>query len=127
MEQEKMFELASFLKELRDEKGDLEEKIKGLNVEIESIQSELIEALVNQESTGFNHQGFNFSLVVKEYPGPEPERKDELWAVMKEQGFEHWGVSVGGCRHWGLCAAGAYRHTQRKCGRRVGLFKGKSV
>ncbi|MCL2796831.1 MAG: hypothetical protein FWD58_02085 [Firmicutes bacterium] len=89
MDENKRFELAEFLKELRDEKDALEEKIKGLNVDIESVTQELIEDLIANESTGFNYKGFNFSLVVKEYPAPEPERKDELWQVMKEQGFEH--------------------------------------
>jgi hypothetical protein len=85
----KRFELAEFLKELRDEKDELENKVKGLNAEIDSIQQELIDDLIANESTGFNHKGYNFSLVVKEYPGAEPERKDELYRVMKEQGFEH--------------------------------------
>ena len=89
MDENKRFELAEFLKELRDEKDELEERIKGLNVDIESVTQELIEDLIANESTGFNYKGFNFSLVVKEYPSPEPERKDELWQVMKEQGFEH--------------------------------------
>jgi len=89
VDENKRFELAEFLKELRDEKDALEEKIKGLNVDIESVTQELIEDLIANESTGFNYKGFNFSLVVKEYPAPEPERKDELWQAMKEQGFEH--------------------------------------
>ena len=89
MEDSKRFELAEFLKELRDEKDELEEKVKGLNVEIESVTQELIDDLIANESTGFNHKGFNFSLVVKEYLAAEPERKDELWTVMKEQGHEH--------------------------------------
>ena len=89
MDENKRFELAEFLKELRDQKDELEEKVKGLNAEIESITQELIDDLIANESTGFNHKGFNFSLVVKEYPAAEPERKDELYRVMKEQGFEH--------------------------------------
>jgi len=89
MDENKRFELAEFLKELRDQKDELEEKVKGLNAEIEGITQELIDDLISNESTGFNYKGFNFSLVVKEYPSAEPERKDELYKVMKEQGFEH--------------------------------------
>jgi len=89
MDENKRFELAEFLKELRDQKDELEEKVKGLNAEIESVQQELIDDLIANESTGFNYKGLNFSLVIKEYPGAEPERKDELYRVMKEQGFEH--------------------------------------
>ena len=89
MDENKRFELAEFLKELRDQKDDFEEKVKSLNAEIESVTQELIDDLIANESTGFNYKGLNFSLVVKEYPSAEPERKDELYKVMKEQGFEH--------------------------------------
>jgi hypothetical protein len=88
MDENKRFELAEFLKELRDEKAELEAKVKGINGEIESVTQELIADLIANESTGFNHKGFNYSLVVKEYPAAEPERKDELYAVMKAKGFE---------------------------------------
>lgn len=88
MDENKRFELAEFLKELRDRKQELEAEVKGINAEIESVADELIADLIENESTGFNHKGFNYSLVVKEYPAAEPERKDELYAVMKEKGFE---------------------------------------
>ena len=89
MYENKRCELAEFLKDLRNRIDELEDKVKGLNTEIESITQELIDDLIANDSTGFNYKGFNFSLVVKEYPAPEPERKDELWQAMKEQGFEH--------------------------------------
>jgi len=88
MDENKRFELAEFLKELRDQKQEKEAEVKSLNAEIESITAELIQDLVDNESTGFNFKGYNYALVVKEYPAAEPERKDELYAVMKAQGFE---------------------------------------
>jgi len=88
MDENKRFELAEFLKELRDQKAEKEAEVKALNAEIESVAGELIADLIENESTGFNHKGFNYSLVIKEYPAAEPERKDELYAVMKERGFE---------------------------------------
>jgi hypothetical protein len=89
MDENKRFELAGFLKELRDEKAELEDKVKSINAEIESVSAELIADLIENESTGFNYQGHNFTLVVKEYPAAEPDRKDELYGVMKEKGFGH--------------------------------------
>jgi len=88
MDENKRFELAEFLKELRDKKAALEAEVKGINAEIESVAAELIADLIENESTGFNHKRFNYSLVIKEYPAAEPERKDELYAVMREKGFE---------------------------------------
>ena len=89
MDENKRFELAEFLKELRDQKSELEEKVKGINAEIESVTAELIADLIANESTGFNHKGYNFTLVVKEYPSAETDRKDELYDVMKRKGFDH--------------------------------------
>ena len=88
MDDKKRFELAELLKELRDKKKDLEEQVKANNAEIESVQTELVTDLLENESTGFNYKGFNFSLIIKEYPAAEPERKDELYAVMKKRGYE---------------------------------------
>jgi len=88
MDENQRFRLAEFLKELRDRKQVLEAEVKGINAEIESVQTELIQDLIDNESTGFNHKGFNFSLVIREYLSAEAERKDELYKVMKEQGFE---------------------------------------
>lgn len=88
MDENKRFELAELLKELRDRKQELEAKVKGINVEIESVQAELVQDLIDNESTGFNFKGYNYSLVIKEYPAAEPEHKDELYSVMKERGFE---------------------------------------
>lgn len=88
MDENKRFELAEFLRELRVRKHDLEEQVKGINAEIDGVQAELIQDLIDNESTGFNYKGYNFSLVVKEYPAAEPERKDELYTVMRERGFE---------------------------------------
>ena len=89
MEENKRFELAEFLKELRDKKADLEAEVKGINAEIDSITAELVADLIENESTGFNYKGYNFSLVIKEYPSAELDRKDELYDAMKENGFEH--------------------------------------
>ena len=88
MNDKQRFELAEKLKQLRDEKKELEASVKNISAEIESTQAELIADLMENESSGFNHKGFNYALVVKEYPSPEPERKDDLWAAMREQGFD---------------------------------------
>ena len=88
MDENKRFELAEFLKELRDKKQEAEAEVKAINAEIESVTAELVADLIENESTGFNHKGFNYSLVLKEYPSAEPERKDDLYRVMREKGFE---------------------------------------
>jgi hypothetical protein len=82
------YELARQLRELRGDKYDLEARVKALNAEIEDAQAELVGILVAEGSGGFNHDGYNIALVIKEQPSAEVDRKDDLYRVMREQGFE---------------------------------------
>ena len=84
----KLLELSDRLKELRTQKSDLEREVKGINEEIDGVTSEMIDLMTTEELTSFNRNGTTFSLVTQEYPAPEPERKGELWEVMKKNGFE---------------------------------------
>ena len=84
----KLLELSDRLKELRTHKSDLEREGKGINEEIDGVTTEMIDLMTTEELTSFNRNGTTFSLVTQEYPAPEPERKGELWEVMKKNGFE---------------------------------------
>ena len=84
----KLLELSDRLKDLRTQKSDLEREVKGINEEIDGITTEMIDLMTTEELTSFNRNGTTFSLVTQEYPAPEPERKGELWEVMKKNGFE---------------------------------------
>ena len=84
----KLLELSDRLKELRTQKSYLEREVKGINEEIDGVTTEMIDLMTTEELTSFNRNGTTFSLVTQEYPAPEPERKGELWEVMKKNGFE---------------------------------------
>ena len=84
----KLLELSDRLKELRMQKSDLEREVKGINEEIDGVTTEMIDLMTTEELTSFNRNGTTFSLVTQVYPAPEPERKGELWEVMKKNGFE---------------------------------------
>ena len=84
----KLLELSDRLKVLRTTKSDLEREVKGINEEIDGVTTEMIDLMTTEELTSFNRNGTTFSLVTQEYPAPEPERKGELWEVMKKNGFE---------------------------------------
>lgn len=88
MEANKRNELLEFLVELRDRKAELESQQKALNSEIESVEGELIADMLENEDASFNHKGVTCSLVQREFVSPEQERKGDLWAVMKQNGFE---------------------------------------
>lgn len=89
MTETKMLVLADQLKELRDRKSELDFEIKELNEHIEDTERELIEEMTTEEIETFKRNGVMFVLVKKEFPSAVPERKAELYDVMKEQGFEH--------------------------------------
>lgn len=89
MDVNKRNELLEFLIELRENKTSLENKLKRLNEEIESLESELIDDMVQSEDASFNHKGVTCSLVQREFLSPETEQKDDLWKVMKANGYEH--------------------------------------
>ena len=89
MTEKSMLAKADRLKALRDKKNDLKDELKALQEEIDYLESQLIEIMIDEECTGFDRNGFHFSLVTREYPGAVPEEKDELYRRMKEHGFEH--------------------------------------
>ena len=89
MEENSMLALADRYKELKDRKAEMQAELKTLQDELDSAKAKLIEAMVSAECDGFKHNGFGYSLVIKEYPGPVPEEKEQLYAAMKEHGFEH--------------------------------------
>lgn len=89
MEEKRMLAAADHLKALRDEKTELQDRLKDVEEAIESVESELIQLMTDEECTGFDRSGFRFSLVIREMPGAIPEEKEELYRRMKENGFEH--------------------------------------
>lgn len=89
MTETKMLELADQLKKQRDKKNGLDFSMKELNKEIELTEQELIQQMTTEECESFKRNGVTFSLVKKEYPSAVPEKKSELYDIMKEQGFEH--------------------------------------
>ena len=89
MDTNKRNELLEFLIELRDDKSDLESKLKALNVEIDGIEEELIADMVAGGDGSFNHNGITCSLKLTERYSPEPESREKLWAAMKRRKYGH--------------------------------------
>lgn len=89
MTEKRMLAAADTLKALRDEKTTLQDQLKAVQADIDTVEAELVELMTNEECTGFDRSGFRFSLVIREQPGAIPEEKEELYRRMKENGFEH--------------------------------------
>lgn len=89
MSDKSMLSAADTLKALRDEKADLQAKLKAVQESIDAVETELIQFMTDEECTGFDRNGTRFSLVIKEFPGAVPEEKEELYRRMRSHGFDH--------------------------------------
>ena len=87
--QDQIFTLSDALLDARSAKEHAEAALKEVNAAVDLLESQLIEQMINGELTNFKRNGVQFSLVNKSHISAEPERKDDLWAEMKRQGYEH--------------------------------------
>ncbi len=84
----RLLELSDKLKDLKEQKSELEAQTKSVNEEIDGVITDMIDIMTTEELSSFKRDGTTFSLVTQEYPSPEPDRKPELWAAMRENGFD---------------------------------------
>lgn len=82
-----ILELADKLKELREKKKDLDDQVKANNAEIDSIEEQLVQAMLQEEMQNFNRAGTLFYLNTKVFASAIPEKKTDLYEALKENGF----------------------------------------
>lgn len=82
-----MYELAEKLKTLRDEKKDAEQRVKDINANIDDIEKQLVSVMTDTETQNFTRAGTMFSLTNKTRASAMADRKDELYAALKSEGY----------------------------------------
>lgn len=82
-----ILDLADKLKELREKKKDLDDQVKANNAEIDSIEEQLVQAMLQEEMQNFNRAGTLFYLNTKVFASAIPEKKADLYEALKENGF----------------------------------------
>ena len=87
MDSEKMFEMADGLRGLRDEKAELEKRMKEINGEIDETDFRLSEMMAETETQNFTRAGMMFCLTSKTRASAAAGRKDELFAALRGEGF----------------------------------------
>ena len=87
--QEEIFALSDALLNARDAKKHAEAALKEVSAVVSDLEKQLIELMLTDELDGFKRNGVQFTLCSTKHISPEPTAKDDLWAVMKEQGYEH--------------------------------------
>ena len=86
---EELFNLADRLRELRSEKEEITSTLKDLTAEIESVEQDLSDAMANEECSNFTRGDRQFILTTTTRWSAETERKDELYAALRENGYDH--------------------------------------
>lgn len=87
MDSEKMFELADLLKNLRDQKQDLEQQAKEVNEKIDETDYRLSEIMAETETQNFTRSGTMFCLTTKTRASAVAGSKEELYSALRQQGF----------------------------------------
>lgn len=82
-----MLSLADRLQSLRNRKKQLEEETKAVNAEIEETEAKLANLMLEQEVQHFTRNGQLFYLSTRTYASPVADRKEELYAWLKEHGY----------------------------------------
>jgi len=87
MKPEILPQLADKLRQLREFKTELENKVKQLNEEIGQAERYLIGLMLDTEMKNFTKSGTQFTLVTKVRASATAGRKDDLFAALKTHGY----------------------------------------
>ncbi len=82
-----MFDLADRLRELKEEKRNLEAKTKETNKEIDAVNIKLLHLMEEQEIDNFTKDGTMFCITQRIRSCSKPDRKHELYNALREQGY----------------------------------------
>lgn len=82
-----MYELAEQLKTLRDEKKETEQRVKDINAALNDVEYRLATMMADTETQNFIRAGTMFSLTHKTRASAAVDRKDELYAALKSEGY----------------------------------------
>ena len=79
---EKMFSLADRLKALRDEKKDLEQRLKDVNGTIDEVDYELATIMAESETQNFTRSGTMFCLTTTTRASAAADCKEKLYEAL---------------------------------------------
>jgi hypothetical protein len=82
-----MYDLAEQLKSLRDEKKEAEQRVKDINAALDDVEYRLATVMTDTETQNFTRAGTMFSLTHKTRASAAADRKDELYAALKAEGY----------------------------------------
>jgi predicted nucleic acid-binding Zn-ribbon protein len=83
----KIFELADKLKELKDEKKCAEQVIKDISEKISEVEATLAKVMTDSETQSFTRNGTMFCLTLSTKASAVAGLKNELYKILKKQGY----------------------------------------
>ena len=86
---ENLFALADKLRNLREERDSFTAMLKDIKGDIEIVEQELSDAMTEAECPNFTRGDKQFILTTTARWSPETDRKEELYAALKENGYDH--------------------------------------
>lgn len=86
---DELFTLADKLRQLRSEKDDFTAMLKDINAEIDAVEYALQEAMAKAECPNFTRGDKQFILTATTRWSAETDRKDALYAALRENGYGH--------------------------------------
>ena len=83
-----LFDLSDRLKELRIQKGNLEDEIKGITQIIDKIEMEMSDRMLEHDLQRFNRNGTTFYYKVSPKFSPLATEKEAVFRWLKENGYD---------------------------------------
>lgn len=87
MSNAQIFGMADRLRELQEQKKDLEARTKEINAEIAELDLKLSDAMAEEELDRFSRNGSTYYLKSRLYVSPAAGRKDEMIRALKANGY----------------------------------------
>lgn len=87
MEEKDLFSMADRLKELKDNKKNLDAQSKQLGAEIEELELSLSDAMATAEVDKFSRNGNTFYLTSRLFASPNAGMKDDMISALKKNGY----------------------------------------
>lgn len=82
-----IFTLADRYRELKEHKDSLEDVMKKLNAEIESVEEQLANQMITEENSKFTRRDKTFYLTEKLYVSSLADMREDLYKGLRENGL----------------------------------------
>ena len=87
MQNEEMLSLAEKLHDLKQDKEELEAKVKALNAEIDEVDEALTRCMTEAEIDKFTKNGSTYYLKSRTFASPVADRKSEFLQALRDNNY----------------------------------------